>query len=65
MKSSTGRWVSGEDFFNREKELKLIEARVRDGNHMVMTGQRRMGKTSILRELWASAGAERLGVSLR
>ena len=51
MKSSTGRWVSGEDFFNREKELKLIEARVRDGNHMVMTGQRRMGKTSILREL--------------
>ncbi|MCY4648201.1 MAG: ATP-binding protein [Gammaproteobacteria bacterium] len=51
MKSSTGRWVSGDDFFDREGELKLLESRVRDGNHMVMTGQRRMGKTSILREL--------------
>jgi len=51
MKSSTGHWVSGDDFFDREGELKLLESRVRDGNHMVMTGQRRMGKTSILREL--------------
>lgn len=51
MKSSTGRWVSGDDFFDREGELKLLESRVRDGNHMVITGQRRMGKTSILREL--------------
>ena len=51
MKSSTGRWVSGDDFFNREGELELLETRVRDGNHMVMTGQRRMGKTSVLREL--------------
>ena len=51
MKSSTGRWVSGDDFFDRKGELELLETRVRDGNHMVMTGQRRMGKTSILREL--------------
>ena len=51
MKSSTGRWVSGDDFFDREKELALLESRVRDGNHMAMTGQRRMGKTSILQEL--------------
>ena len=51
MKSSTGRWVSGDDFFDRVRELKLLESRVRDGNHIVMTGQRRMGKTSILQEL--------------
>ena len=51
MKSSTGRWVIGDDFFDREGELALLETRVRNGNHMVMTGQRRMGKTSILREL--------------
>lgn len=51
MKSSTGHWVVGDDFFNREGELKVLESRVRDGNHLVMTGQRRMGKTSILREL--------------
>ena len=51
MKSSTGRWVSGNDFFNREPELRLLESRVRDGNHVLLTGQRRMGKTSIPREL--------------
>ena len=42
MKSSTGRWVSGDDFFDRERELALLESRVRAGNHMAMTGQRRM-----------------------
>ena len=51
MKSSTGRWVSGDDFHDRKEELALLESRVRDGNHMVLTGQRRMGKTSVLREL--------------
>ena len=51
MRSSTGRWVSGDDFFGREGELRVLEARVRDHNHLLLTGQRRMGKTSIAREL--------------
>ncbi|MDE0625880.1 MAG: ATP-binding protein [Bryobacterales bacterium] len=51
MRSSTGRWVSGDDFFGRDRELRVLEARVRDGNHVLLTGQRRMGKTSIAREL--------------
>ena len=51
MKSSTGRWVSGEDFFDREPELRVLESRVRDRNHVLLSGQRRMGKTSVLREL--------------
>ena len=51
MRSSTGRWVSGDDFFDRENELRLLEARVQDRNHLVLAGQRRMGKTSILHEL--------------
>ena len=51
MKSSTGRWVSGDDFFDRKPELRLLESRVRDGNHVLLTGQRRMGKTSVAREL--------------
>ena len=51
MKSSTGRWVSGDDFFDREPELRILENRVREGNHVLLTGQRRMGKTSIAREL--------------
>ena len=30
MRSSTGRWVSGGDFFNRERELRILETLVRD-----------------------------------
>lgn len=51
MTSSTGRWVSGPDFFDREAELRILEERVRAANHVLITGQRRMGKTSIAREL--------------
>ena len=38
MNSSTGRWVSGNDFFNRERELQILETRVRDHNHVLLTG---------------------------
>ena len=51
MKLSTGRWVSGDDFFNRERELQILETQVRDCNHVLLTGQRRMGKTSVVQEL--------------
>lgn len=51
MESSTGRWVSGVNFFDRGAELRLLESQVCGGNHVLLTGQRRMGKTSIAREL--------------
>lgn len=51
MRSSTGPWVVGDDFFDRDMELEILEARVRDRNHVLLSGQRRMGKTSVLREL--------------
>ena len=51
MRPTTGRWVSGDDFFDREGELRVLESHVRDRNHLLLTGQRRMGKTSIAREL--------------
>ncbi len=51
MRPTAGRWVSGEDFFDREGELRVLESHVRDRNHLLLTGQRRMGKTSIAREL--------------
>ena len=36
MRSSTGRWVSGEDFFGRDRELQVLEARICDGNHVLL-----------------------------
>lgn len=51
MKLSTGRWVSGDDFFGRERELMALRTLVQERNHFLLTGQRRMGKTSVLKEL--------------
>lgn len=51
MKCVPGQWVVGENFFGRRAELESLETLVRDGNHVLLTGQRRMGKTSIAREL--------------
>ncbi len=51
MQSATGRWVVGGDFFGRDAELRILERRIRAGNHVLLSGQRRVGKTSIAREL--------------
>lgn len=51
MKSATGRWVTGDDFHGRDTELQSLAKYVRGGNHILLSGQRRMGKTSIAREL--------------
>ena len=51
LESATGRWVSGVDFFDRVRELRVLDGQVRAGNHVLLSGQRRMGKTSVAREL--------------
>ena len=51
MRSQTGAPATGESFFDREKELRLLEAKVRGGTHILLAGQRRMGKTSLAKAL--------------
>ena len=51
MRSATGRWVTGDDFHGRDTELRILARHIREGNHILLSGQRRMGKTSIAREL--------------
>ena len=46
-----GNWVDGDRFFDREVELETLAERVGDGTHTLLTAQRRMGKTSLVREL--------------
>ena len=48
---AVGKWVDGDRFFGREAELEELTERVRDGTHTLLTAQRRMGKTSLVREL--------------
>ena len=47
MRPTAGAWVSGDDLFNRKKELKLLEEKIAKGDHILLTGQRRMGKTTL------------------
>ena len=51
LRKGGGNWVEGDRFFDREAELEALEERVRDGTHTLLTAQRRMGKTSLVREL--------------
>ena len=44
-------WVSGDKFFNRKDETEMLIRELEAGSHILMTGQRRMGKTSIAREV--------------
>ena len=51
LKKAGSNWVDGDRFFDRERELDVLKARVRDGTHTLLTAQRRIGKTSLVREL--------------
>ena len=51
LKKGGSNWVEGVRFFDREIELEVLEERVKDGTHTLLTAQRRMGKTSLVREL--------------
>ena len=58
LKKAGGNWVEGDRFFDRDAEIEELAERVRDGTHTLLTAQRRMGnaqrrmgKTSLVREL--------------
>ena len=52
LRQAGSNWVTGDRFFDRETELQALERRVRAGAHTLLTAQRRMGKTSLVRELF-------------
>ena len=51
LRKAGANWVDGDRFFDREAEIEALMERVRDGTHTLLTAQRRMGKTSLVREL--------------
>ena len=58
LKKAGSNWVEGERFFDRQAELDLLADRVRNGTHTLLTAQRRMGKTSLVRELLRRLSAD-------
>lgn len=51
LRKAGSNWVEGDRFFGRKVELQALSERVRDGTHTLLTAQRRIGKTSLVREL--------------
>ena len=58
LRKAGANWVEGERFFDRKVEFEVLAERVRDGTHTLLTAQRRMGKTSLVRELLRRLAAE-------
>ena len=50
LRKGGSNWVDGDRFYDREADLAVLAERARDGTHTLLTAQRRMGKTSLIRE---------------
>ena len=51
MRNVTGPPVTGEDLYGRRDEVERLWARLGRGEHLLMVAPRRVGKTSLMREL--------------
>lgn len=51
MKGAVGNWVTGEEFWGRDRELTELRELLDDGAHVLLVAPRRVGKTSLMREL--------------
>ena len=51
LRKAGGNYVEGDRFFDRDAEIEALMELVEDGTHTLLTAQRRMGKTSLVREL--------------
>ena len=51
LKRATGNWVVGDQFWDREAEVALFIERLNEGAHLLLTAPRRIGKTSLMKEV--------------
>lgn len=50
LEKAGANWVSGDQSFDGELDLEVL-TETKEGMHMLLTAQRRIGKTSVVREL--------------
>jgi len=53
MKRTYGNVATGDRFWDREEDLRLLIQQLDDGQHVLLVAQRRMGKTSLMKEAMA------------
>jgi len=51
LKQAQGNWVDGDRFWGREHDIRILTRMIDDGAHISLVAQRRMGKTSLMKEL--------------
>ena len=52
LKQAQGNVVTGDRFWDREKDIELLTKRIDEGAHVLLVAQRRMGKTSLMAEVY-------------
>lgn len=50
LKQGHGNWVTGDRFWDRKEDIALFKQRIQQGAHLLLVAQRRMGKTSLMKE---------------
>ena len=56
LRKAGASWVGGASFFDRKQEPATLAERAREGIRTLLTAQRRMAKTSLVRELLRRLG---------
>ncbi len=51
LKQAHGNWVEGDRFWDRESDIELLINKFDEGAHILLVAQRRMGKTSLMKEI--------------
>jgi uncharacterized protein len=51
LKQSQGNVVTGERFWDREKDIEIFIKKIEEGANILLVAQRRMGKTSLMAEI--------------
>lgn len=64
IKNKYGPWVSGKDFFNRAVEIRRLTTLINEGNNILVVAPRRVGKTSIVREIFQRLDKKEMGYYL-
>jgi hypothetical protein len=50
LQQGLGNWVDDDRFFNRDNEIRLLSEKLMEGASVLLVAQRRIGKTSLMRE---------------
>ena len=51
LQQAQGNWVDGDRFWGRVDDIRLLTRKIDEGAHISLVAQRRMGKTSLMKEL--------------